>query len=374
MKRIILCFFALIFSTERQALDVDEKLTVRFLRFSSTKKTVLINRGLEDGLAEGDHAKFFVTSGVIARGLIVRVSPTRSIWSLYRVVEPATLMADRMANIKISTPIKLTDDPTRSFYGNDSSSNNRRTMPSTESVAEDLGDDAMGDDLSMEEDELDFVQEEEDGSETMSPSESSAKTYGILERSLFEASFLVNYNILRSDTSYAVEVEETPFFIDLSFELEKYFKSNGFLGNLSLLGLFHMGTQNSRLATGVESSVSFSEYGGGLRYHFLGNPRIYGSIIGFFSFTAGFVMTEDVLDNSSTQSTDAENGNPINVGLGSFYSFGTGIKYFFSAGLGLRVIIDYYMRNEQYEFVDVNDDYTRQSSGPRAQVGLSYRF
>jgi hypothetical protein len=62
---LLLLFPQLVFS-----LEIDEKLTLRILKISKTKRTILINRGIEDGLAEGDHAKFFDQSGVLARGKV----------------------------------------------------------------------------------------------------------------------------------------------------------------------------------------------------------------------------------------------------------------------------------------------------------------
>ena len=97
------------------ALEIDEKLTLRFLKVSSTKKTVLINRGGEDGLVVGDHAKFFITAGVVARGVAEKVSPSRSVWSLYRIVDEAEITQDKVLNLKIASPVKITDDPSKSL-------------------------------------------------------------------------------------------------------------------------------------------------------------------------------------------------------------------------------------------------------------------
>ena len=110
----ILAFFFILPQTV-SSLEIDEKLTIRFLRLSSTKKTVLVNRGLEDGLAVGDHARFFITKGVIARGVVVRVSPTRSVWSIYKIIDPNAIVMDEIINLKITAPVKLTDDPSKSI-------------------------------------------------------------------------------------------------------------------------------------------------------------------------------------------------------------------------------------------------------------------
>ena len=96
-------------------LEVDEKLTLRILNVSNSKKTMLINRGLEDGLAVGDHAKFYLTTGIVSRGVIVKTSPSRSIWSLYRVVDNEQLALDKVMNLKISAPVKLSQDKTKCY-------------------------------------------------------------------------------------------------------------------------------------------------------------------------------------------------------------------------------------------------------------------
>ena len=62
----------------------------------------------------GDHAKFFVTSGVIARGVVEKVSPSRSVWSLYRIVDPAEIIDGKVLNLKIASPVKITEDPSKS--------------------------------------------------------------------------------------------------------------------------------------------------------------------------------------------------------------------------------------------------------------------
>jgi hypothetical protein len=114
MKSFIYIFIFLSINT-LHALEVDEKLTLRFLKVSSTKKTVLVNRGAEDGLVVGNHAKFFVTSGVIARGVVEKVSPSRSIWSLYRVIDPNEITDNKVLNLKIGTPVKISEDASKSL-------------------------------------------------------------------------------------------------------------------------------------------------------------------------------------------------------------------------------------------------------------------
>jgi hypothetical protein len=117
MKRFWVIFFVLVsigFKVSN-ALEIDEKLTLRFLKVSTSKKTVLINRGAEDGLVVGDHAKFYITSGIIARGVVEKVSPSRSIWSIYRVVDPNEITEGKVLNLKIASPVKITTDSSKSI-------------------------------------------------------------------------------------------------------------------------------------------------------------------------------------------------------------------------------------------------------------------
>ena len=117
MKLRILLFilFITLIALHAVALEIDEKLTCRVLRLSSTKKTMLINRGMEDGLVVGDHAKFFITTGVVARAVVLKASPSRTIWAIYRMINPKEINVDSVVNLKISAPVKLTNDSSLAF-------------------------------------------------------------------------------------------------------------------------------------------------------------------------------------------------------------------------------------------------------------------
>ena len=153
----------ILFSNMAFALDIDEKLTIRILKVSTSKKTVLINRGVEDGLAIGDHAKFFETTGVIARGVVIQASPARSIWSLYRVIKVDDLVADKAMKIKISTPVKLTPDNTKALTAEpkvDTSSDKVDNIPLAEGAKDVPSKDLSADDK-KEFDEMKADKEEE---------------------------------------------------------------------------------------------------------------------------------------------------------------------------------------------------------------------
>jgi hypothetical protein len=113
-------FFALaiilLFSLSAQALENDKRLVVRLLGLSSSKKTILINRGREEGIKIGDHAKFSnPVNGYFARGTVSRVSPTRSVWSLYRIIKPEALVENTVVTLKAASPVKLTRDESKAL-------------------------------------------------------------------------------------------------------------------------------------------------------------------------------------------------------------------------------------------------------------------
>ena len=106
----LLSFFAF----NCHALDMDETLTFRILKLSKTKKTLLINRGTDDGLEVENHAKFYLTStGVVARAVVRKVSPTRSVWAIYRLINESEINTGRVLQLKSVSAVKLSKDPTK---------------------------------------------------------------------------------------------------------------------------------------------------------------------------------------------------------------------------------------------------------------------
>jgi len=111
---IILTFF--FFSLSAFGLENDKRLIIRLLGISSSKKTILINKGREEGIKIGDHAKFSnPVNGYFARGTVSRVSPTRSVWSLYRIIKPEALVENTVVTLKAASPVKLTRDESKAL-------------------------------------------------------------------------------------------------------------------------------------------------------------------------------------------------------------------------------------------------------------------
>lgn len=97
------------------SLPEDSKFVARILGASDSKRTILVNKGRENGLGENTHAKISVPSGVIARAVIVKLSPSRSVWSVYRIFSKDKILAQTVATFKVSSPVKLTTDESRAL-------------------------------------------------------------------------------------------------------------------------------------------------------------------------------------------------------------------------------------------------------------------
>lgn len=377
------------------SLEIDEKLTLRFLKVSGTQKTVLINRGAEDGLVVGDHAKFYTSTGVVARGVAEKVSPSRSVWSLYRLVEPLQVIQDKVLNLKIATPVKITDDPSKSITeipvegGGSESINLSGNESSTSSADSSVDSSAVGDEKEIQ--ELTGPEEENVAAHNQSNkklpkmiAESNRLTtegvsgrghsykdkskswegWGSLAINSLTGTFQGTALSGATDASFTSTSASS---VEFALGIEKYFfNSNQFLSNFSLIGFAH----KRSLKNGEEVKVtnSWFEYGGGINYHFYNAPADINTLIGFTGITYG----KGNVDLEFAYIKDNGVGTTTTVsGSNSFYSLGLGLKYVFSNGLGLRSVADYYKSVESFDTAGALE---RSLSGIRFFLGGSYRF
>ncbi|MBT7610980.1 MAG: hypothetical protein HN576_14555 [Bacteriovoracaceae bacterium] len=365
MKRIIYKFLLIImifvFYQKSFALELDEKLTTRLIKVSKTKKTVLLNRGLEDGLVVGDHAKFFLTTGVVARGVVVKSSPTRSIWSVYRIIEKDALYKNKVVNIKITKGMQVTDDQTRSMIAD-----KKGNIDLPQSIVLAPGANDLGPEDNMTDDDKNDMNSISDGD---SPAIETG--YGITNQS-FEVWGLLNFNNMSvsSDLTNGEQTSGGVTALDFTMGLEKYFNTkSSFLRHASLQVFFHQSTQDAVNLSGIQIGLSAFSYGGAANYHFK-DPFMFGKLIPFLTMGFGLGSSQDSIEfNSSTITTSAD----ILEGSSNFISFGVGGKFYLKNGFGARAILDYYQRGEIYS-IDDGSEYTKTVSGLRVQMGLSYRF
>lgn len=364
MKQLLIFVFVLL-SCNTFALEIDEKLTLRTLRLSKTKKTMLINRGLEDGLVVGDHAKFFLTGGVIARGVVVKASPTRTIWSVYRIIDIEQLNEDSVMNLKISTPLKLTDDRSKAFRGNVYGGlEEGMTIPLAK------GADDLGSQLTDEErKDLENL-----GGTPPAPVYTQYNVGVDINRTLeLWATMHLASSSTSSDDGTGTSNSGSNTSIDLSAGIEKYFTSReSLIGKFSLFALLHNENKEVTTVQGIKSSISVIEAGIGMNYHFFAHPLSYGRVIGYVGGSVGIGQVTDTLYADENNSTITNVPDPISGGS-TFVSLALGFKYFLSQGFGGRIALDYYTRSERYVF-DTGADTTKTVAGPRVQFGFSYRF
>lgn len=381
-KSALLLMSLSLVSANASALDIDEKLTLRLLNVSGTQRTVLVNRGAEDGLVVGDHAKFFITAGVIARGVVEKVSPTRSVWSLYRIVDSNEIVKDKVLNIKISTPAKITDDPTKSLQ------EKGVLEQGTDAVISSRGDEMMS--LSDEGAELsEFDQTaQEPAQRTRSkknvdpkiskiddiPVASSVTSYGSLNNRSWEVFATAYVNSFSGETTSDTEASTYDASdvksSQMSFTLgvEKYFlNTSGFFRNVSVFGFLNKKTIESGSAD-LSTTSDWLDYGLGVNYHFYNRPDDVNALIGYGTASFGLGSVTDTTSmpvNGTMEETELS-------GSSNFFSVGVGMKYLMRNGVGMRAVLDYYTTNQEVTIAE--EVVTTKLSGPRIQIGLSYRF
>ena len=381
-KSALLLMSLSLVSMNASALDIDEKLTLRLLNVSGTQRTVLVNRGAEDGLVVGDHAKFFITAGVIARGVVEKVSPTRSVWSLYRIVDSNEIVKDKVLNIKISTPAKITDDPTKSLQ------EKGVLEQGTDAVITSRGDEMMS--LSDESAELtEFDQTaQEPAQRTRSkknvdpkiskiddiPVASSVTSYASMnDRSweVFATAYVNSFSgETTSDTEASTYEASDVKSSQMSFTLgvEKYFlNTSGFIRNVSVFGFLNKKTIEAG-SSDVTTTSDWLDYGLGVNYHFYNRPNDVNALIGYVTASFGLGSVTDTTSlpvNGTMEETELS-------GSSNFFSVGVGMKYLMRNGVGMRAVLDYYTTNQEVTIAE--EVVTTKLSGPRIQIGLSYRF
>ena len=117
--KVLNLFTFLIFFIQKSAfsLEVDKKLMFSIINFSKTKRTLLINKGLENGLKKGDQAKFFLNSeNLVARATLIKASPMRSLWSVFKYRNKNVVRKGRVLNLIITKKIPLTNDVTKKIF------------------------------------------------------------------------------------------------------------------------------------------------------------------------------------------------------------------------------------------------------------------
>jgi hypothetical protein len=97
-KSSLILSFLVLFITNVFALEVNDKLQANIIRIHESN-IIIISRGLEDGIEQGDHAKLIAPDGYAARALCLKTGMLSSYWKLYRITNPELISKDYVYNL-----------------------------------------------------------------------------------------------------------------------------------------------------------------------------------------------------------------------------------------------------------------------------------
>ena len=365
---IFLSFFLVL---NCNALDMDETLTFRILKLSKTKRTLLANRGTDDGLEVNNHAKFYLTStGVVARAVVRKVSPTRSVWAIYRLINESEINTGRVLQLKSVSAVKLSKDPTKMLDVPPASIpiDGGGTLADLESkVSKEERDDLK----SLKEGPIDG---EGRGEGHFGHLDSHLKARGDGGRTFEQKSwdifsnFSLNSLSVKEDTSSA-SVVTSKSEMALSFGLEKYFPSTEvtFFKRTSLFGEFEWVKNVSKDTSGGtdQGDIAKTVFSGGVNYHLFTDPFSFDKFIPFIGL--GFGMGTDQREFTNANETSFTESN-------AHYFLGAGVKFYAAFGIGLKGMVDYYVKNQNQTNSQTLALTTYQTVGFRTRLGLTYRF
>jgi hypothetical protein len=344
------------------ALEVDEKLTVRILKTSETRKTIMVNRGTEDGLVEGDHAKFIMTSGIVARAVSVRVSPTRSVWAVYRLVNADYIVNDAVMTLKITPAVKITKDDSKMLVQDDTPTRVSTTDPRELGIpladgAQDLADvsevTADGDDLRALDDGPSIIPEK------------NYEVFGILNISSLSASSKTDIG----DDSFTSS--QSYHHIGLGGELYPQ-KEREWYSKFSVQASINLMRLDNQSYNGASTANDVTELSAGVNWHPTKMPSQTMTFIPYIhlSFNMGTVKSKYEPGSEGNGNTEGISANGSTQG----FAAGFGYKFYTKAGFGARAILDYYMRTEKFKEDEATNTFNKTVRGPRFMLGLGYRF
>jgi hypothetical protein len=356
---------ALAESESREKLTADQTLTIRILKATESKKTVLINRGSTDGLDMGMHARLFNDGGTVARAILVDIKDDRSIWSVYRQVSPDLIESDQVMTLKITPEVKITNDETKSVLREGL---NENLLPDLNTPASIPLDQVQGDlptELTAsgvaESDLRNFQAQNID---------ISAKKTEIFMKGFFlaqQAEVASSSGASFSGNNYAASA---------MLGVERYFNKESYLKRFSLSPFLHFGSQKLLSYEGAQTDTQFYEVGIGGSFYFIDTPHTAETLHPhlYVAGSTGIVNDEfssgqrDTNQDASTVSKVSGNTFALAVGLG--------LKYFTPRGFAFTFSADVVRRLDQFDADPDTDSalWDRVVTGPRLSLGMGARF
>lgn len=359
MRKIIGMF--LIFATANVfALEIDEKLTLRIVNTSETKKTVLINRGIEDGLAKNDHAKFYISTGVVARGVCIKLSPTRSVWSIYRLVNADFIRNDQVMKLKITPAVKITKDESRMLVEDDTSSS---TVKDPRDLGIPLAEGAN--DLTFEQNAR-VARDTKLEDEIVSLLPMNREVFGLFQYGAMSEKVSPDNNL----DDYVKDVNN----LLLRVGGELYFKEEEkWYTRLSFAFTFTLERKSIQSYQGANIEETNNEFGFGVNIFPFTRPSKTHEIIHYFNYTFSLGTSSSAYQTGSEASVGSDASDVVD-GSVLANSFGYGMRYYTRRGYGARIELSYYLRGDEFAADSANTNWIRTTIGPRVLMGISKRF
>ena len=357
MKRIFFLFMV-VFSSHAFSLEIDEKLTLRILSTSESHKTILINRGIEDGLAKGDHAKFYVSSGVVGRAVCIKLSPTRSVWSLYRKVNAGFVRKEQVMKLKITPAVKITKDESRMLVTDDASTLRPRDPRD------------LGIPLAQGADDLDHSSQV-DINKSVGQIEAQT-TIRHLNKEIFGMLHYSGYAEKTSPDNNTTDFQENVTNLFMQLGGEWYFTDeNKWWNRVSFVGSFVIDRVASMSHAGTFVQEQTSEFGAGLNLYIGQGPSQSNTVIHHLSYLFSLGSTNSTYRPGMNQGSSPEESLDASVFKNSF---GYGMKYYTASGFGARLQVNYDIRGDQYAVNSGNIKFLKTRIGPRVLLGFGLRF
>jgi hypothetical protein len=309
-------------------------------------------------------------------------------------------------NLKIATPVKISNDPTKSLdsenteAGNDkiSLAEGANDLPAQASEEEKSEMDELKKSAEVDSEDEVIISDEpmpiEKGrsakkikskktkiEEETEESDSDFSTYAkgkFSDKRLIEAFGTLYLSALStSSTINGVDVTGSASGIDFSLGLEKYFADRAsWYHPLSLYLMIHKATQTTSSISGLEAASEAMMFGVGGAWHF-SSPFLKQTPIWYLTSSTGLGNCSDTQSITTTSNTT----QTTLAGSAQYFFIGLGVKYAFGEQLSLRSTIDYYNRSELYQettetttTANTDNSYNKMITGPRIQFGLAYRW
>ncbi len=357
--KLLLVLLLITFSVLTHALEIDEKLTLRIVNTSESKKTILINRGVEDGIAQNDHAKFYVSSGVVARGVCIKLSPTRSVWSLYRLVNADFIRDEQVMKLKVTPAVKITKDESRMLVEDDTATN---TVKDPRDLGIPLAEGAN--DLTFDQNAK--VARDMDFKEDVSLLAKNKEIYAMFSYSAATEKVSPDNNL----DEYTREVNNILF----RAGGEWFFpREDAWYTRISFMANFTMERKSIQAYQGAATEETNNEFGFGVNVFPFKRPSQTESLIHYFNYTFSLGTSSSSFQTGSEAGTGSE-ADDIVDGSVLANSFGYGMRYYTPSGYGARIEFSYYLRGETFAADSSNTTWIKTNIGPRILMGISKRF